>query len=165
MFPIEALSIRQPWAWAIVHAGKRVENRSWRKGNPCLSFRGPFAIHAARGMTQDEYEGAADFMARLGVTVPAPHLLERGGIIGAARLVDIVTDSDSPWFFGPKGLVMTDVVPCNFIGCRGALGFFQWGFNECEPEAPARWMLPEELRPQTRRDRSEQARRDQGSLL
>ncbi len=26
--PMLALSIRQPWAWAIIHAGKDVENRS-----------------------------------------------------------------------------------------------------------------------------------------
>lgn len=24
-----ALSIRQPWAWAILHAGKDIENRDW----------------------------------------------------------------------------------------------------------------------------------------
>jgi len=25
--PVKALSIRQPWVWAILNAGKRVENR------------------------------------------------------------------------------------------------------------------------------------------
>ena len=27
---MKALSIRQPWAWAILHAGKDIENRDWR---------------------------------------------------------------------------------------------------------------------------------------
>ena len=36
-----ALSIRQPWAWAILHAGKDIENRSWR-----TAFRGEVLIHA-----------------------------------------------------------------------------------------------------------------------
>ena len=27
-FPTQAFSVRQPWAWAILHAGKDVENRS-----------------------------------------------------------------------------------------------------------------------------------------
>lgn len=27
--PEFALSIRQPWAWAIVYAGKDIENRTW----------------------------------------------------------------------------------------------------------------------------------------
>lgn len=28
--PELALSVRQPWAWAIIHAGKDIENRSWQ---------------------------------------------------------------------------------------------------------------------------------------
>jgi hypothetical protein len=27
---VKALTIRQPWAWAVVYAGKDVENRGWR---------------------------------------------------------------------------------------------------------------------------------------
>ena len=26
---MKALSLRQPWAWAVVHAGKSIENRRW----------------------------------------------------------------------------------------------------------------------------------------
>ena len=36
-----ALTIRQPWAFAVVHGGKRIENRS----KP-TRYRGPLAIHA-----------------------------------------------------------------------------------------------------------------------
>jgi hypothetical protein len=35
------LTIRNPWAWAIVHGGKPVENRGWR-----TAYRGPLLIHA-----------------------------------------------------------------------------------------------------------------------
>jgi len=28
--PMKAITIKQPWAWAIVFAGKDIENRSWR---------------------------------------------------------------------------------------------------------------------------------------
>lgn len=28
--PRLALSVRQPWPWAILHAGKDIENRSWQ---------------------------------------------------------------------------------------------------------------------------------------
>lgn len=35
------LTIRQPWAWSIVHGRKRVENRSWQ-----MNYRGPLLIHA-----------------------------------------------------------------------------------------------------------------------
>lgn len=48
---MKALSIRQPWAWAIVNAGKRVENRTWE-----TRYRGPILIHAAKGVTKREYE-------------------------------------------------------------------------------------------------------------
>lgn len=45
-----ALSIRQPWAWLILHAGKDIENRTWQTYQ-----RGWFAIHASKGMTRREY--------------------------------------------------------------------------------------------------------------
>lgn len=40
--------MQQPWAWAIVHGGKDVENRS---RNLAGSYRGPVAIHA--GLRED----------------------------------------------------------------------------------------------------------------
>lgn len=43
------LTVRQPWAWAIIHAGKDVENR---QRNLAGSYRGPIAIHA--GLQIDE---------------------------------------------------------------------------------------------------------------
>lgn len=54
---IMCLSIRQPWAWAILHAGKDIENRDW-----ATRFRGPFLVHAGKGCTRDEYEDAVDFI-------------------------------------------------------------------------------------------------------
>jgi hypothetical protein len=46
---MRALSIRQPWAWAILHAGKDIENRDWKPGNPARRFRGSFLIHGRDG--------------------------------------------------------------------------------------------------------------------
>lgn len=116
-----ALSIRQPWAWLILHAGKTVENRSWP-----TKYRGPVLIHAGKGMTRAEYEDAADF-AHFCCGVNEMELfenLQRGGIVGRARIVDCVTASDSPWFVGPFGFVLADVQPLPFRPFRGALGFF-----------------------------------------
>ena len=45
---MRVLTVRQPWAWAILNAGKNIENRS---RNIVGSYRGPVAIHA--GMTAD----------------------------------------------------------------------------------------------------------------
>lgn len=38
------LTVRQPWAWAIIHGGKDVENRT---RNIAGDYCGPIAIHAA----------------------------------------------------------------------------------------------------------------------
>lgn len=38
------LTVRQPWAWAIIHGGKDVENRV---RNIAGTYRGPVAIHVA----------------------------------------------------------------------------------------------------------------------
>ncbi len=42
---MRVLTVRQPWAWAIIHGGKDVENRS---RNIAGSYRGPVAIHVAK---------------------------------------------------------------------------------------------------------------------
>jgi len=44
------LTVRQPWAWAIIHGGKDVENRV---RNIAGSYRGPVAIHAALAVDDD----------------------------------------------------------------------------------------------------------------
>jgi len=143
--PQKALSVRQPWAWAIVTGYKPIENRSWRRPNPALGFRGPVCIHAAGGMTRDEYDYAARFMAALGVTCPAPHCLARGGIIGTAIIDDVVRSHPSPWFFGPVGLVLAGVALVPFIRSAGNLGFFSWlqSSGDEQPLPPAKWMLPQ----------------------
>lgn len=126
---VPALSIRQPWAWLIVHAGKDIENRTWR-----TKFRGRVLIHAAKGCTLDEYLDAADF-ARDAITpeyrekqdklmLPALRTIERGGIVGEAEIVDCVSVSDSPWFIGEWGFVLRKAKPLPFVPCKGALGFF-----------------------------------------
>jgi hypothetical protein len=60
--PQLALSVRQPWAWAIIHAGKDIENRSWQAVNHGLRRRGRIAVHASKGLGKEEYESARDFI-------------------------------------------------------------------------------------------------------
>ena len=156
--PRFALSVRQPWAWAIIHAGKDIENRSWSPRiailRAALAFRGPVCIHAAKGMTRDEFEGAGHTFAQCGLTTsPGAHELLRGGIIGTVEITDVVRKSHSPWFFGSVGLVLKNPVAVDFIPSTGALGFFEWQPNPTgQPEPPARWMLPQDARPPTTRE-------------
>lgn len=139
--PELALSVRQPWAWAIVHAGKDIENRSWQAVNHGLNQRGRIAVHASKGMTRSEYESAARFMEdELEIVCPLPADLYRGGIIGSVEVTGVVTDSNSPWFVGPRGLVLADAQACDPVEAPGALGYFRW---QAAPTnvVPAQWML------------------------
>src|ERR1039458_10791672 len=117
---MKALSIRQPWAWAILYAGKDIENRDWNDRYPGLADAhrlvedemqedgGSFLIHAGKGMTRDEYDDCLDTIHAIGLKNPFPEGLTlpvfsdlpRGGIVGQAQLYDVVTTHKSPWFFG-----------------------------------------------------------------
>lgn len=113
---MKAISIRQPWAWLIVHGYKDVENRTRR-----TSIRGPVLIHASQ--TPDPLlNDILEVMAGFGVTDPD---LQYGGIVGRATIVDCVTESDSEWFEGPVGYVLDDPQPLPFWPCPGQLGFFE----------------------------------------
>lgn len=137
--PPQDLSVRQPWAWAIVAGHKPVENRDWSRGYPGLFFRGPVSIHAAKGMTRDEYDEAAFFMATLGILCPRPDTLARGAIIGAVTVEDVVKRHSSPWFFGPRGLILADARQVDPLPAAGSLGFFTWRAGGAM-EAPLPWM-------------------------
>src|SRR5580658_10497596 len=106
-----AISIRQPWAWAIVHAGKDVENRKRPSQFQAAIGRRVFIHAASYRMTAAGYAEAVAFMADLGVACPSPSDLMYGGIIGSVLVVDVVTAHASPWFHGPAALVFADARP------------------------------------------------------
>jgi hypothetical protein len=112
---VKALSIRQPWAWAIVTGRKPVENRDWS-----TSFRGRVLIHAGKRIDDGAVflpEGASEYC-------PRDEDLPLGGIVGVATIVDCVTAHPSPWFVGRFGFVFKDARPLPLVPCRGQLGFF-----------------------------------------
>lgn len=102
---MKAISIQQPWAWAILHAGKDIENRNWS-----TAFRGDIAVHATR--TQQAWK------LPQGVTPPSEQDLTVKAVIGIVEIVDVVTRSSSRWFTGPYGFVLRNPrvlsrpVPC-----------------------------------------------------
>jgi hypothetical protein len=120
LFLMRALSIRQPWAWLIVHSVKDVENRTWS-----THHRGAFLVHSGLQLhgTREEREHIRAWVRRrFGVIVPED--LPLGGIVGQADLVRVVERSDSPWFTGPIGFVLEGARPLPFRRCLGRLGFF-----------------------------------------
>lgn len=125
---MKALSIRQPWAWLILNAGKDIENRSWH-----TNVRGRVLIHAAKGMTRSEWENAVyDVHATCDVSAKVLqegcefNQLQRGGIIGSVEITDCVRSSASPWHAqGQWGFVLRNPQPLPFQPLKGALGFFE----------------------------------------
>jgi len=156
---VKALSLRQPWAWAVVHAGKSIENRRWN-----TRYRGDFLIHAAvwpgdvtamaakadaggrRSRPLDDAHEEAlsmlDMARAAGVKLHGPVSMrdlygQRGGIIGRARLVDVIHpcagkraglfDQPCPhaWHMPEQyGFVLEDIRPLPFVPFIGALSFF-----------------------------------------
>ncbi|MCI0664039.1 MAG: ASCH domain-containing protein, partial [Acidobacteria bacterium] len=99
---MKAITVKPVWAWAIIYAGKNIENRSRR-----THIRGPVAIHASKNMSRSEYEKSKNlFPPRWRNKLPAYEDLPRGVIIGVAEIVDCVTESKSPWFMGDYGFVL-----------------------------------------------------------
>lgn len=126
---MKALSLRQPWAWLILHGGKNIENRLWN-----TKFRGEFLIHASATVRQADYDLAQTFMKHAGIDIEMPPLKElpTGGIVGKATLVDVIPPfynqdvGDDLWHMeGLHGFVLQDVEPVTFYKVKGALKFFE----------------------------------------
>lgn len=121
---MKALTIRQPWAWAIVAGYKHIENRSRR-----TNYRGPLLVHAGAQLDSAGFE----FLWRVGLHKKLPVDLPTGGLIGVVQLADCIKRSKSEWALpGYWHWVLRD--PREFrkpLACRGRLGIF-------EPEVPTR---------------------------
>ena len=115
---VRVLSIQQPWAWAVVHGPKRVENRTWG-----TDYRGPLLIHAGRSR-----ERLGDY----GTGEPAEKRLTFGAVIGVCELVDCVPYDELPgklrtsrFAEGPWCWVLADVRPLDPIPMKGKMGLFE----------------------------------------
>ena len=127
---MKAISIKQPWAWAFCH-GKDVENRDWRY-RP--TYRGPILIHASKTFDREGYAWLLDHCQYLDIpwqSFPDEQDFSlrmsgfgMGGVVAVGYMAGTVTNSDSPFFFGPIGLLINHVRPTEFIECRGQLGLF-----------------------------------------
>jgi hypothetical protein len=110
----KALSVKQPWAWAIIEAGKDVENRPKR-----TQYKGPLFIHAALKDSLEGWHFLDENEVRLPVDPPS------GGIIGIVDLVDCVQGYVSPWAMdGYYHWILENPRPRPFKPMRGKLGIF-----------------------------------------
>jgi hypothetical protein len=81
------LTVRQPWAWAIIHGGKNVENRT---RNIAGTYRGPVAIHVATAcpLLDDDCK-VSDLLGKPVRTMKDFQPIDGGHIIGVVDLVDV----------------------------------------------------------------------------
>jgi hypothetical protein len=112
---MKALSIKQPWAAAIIYGGKDIENRNWK-----TKFRGRFLVHAGLGVDRKAPQHVWDIFEK-----HFSDLKAHGGIIGIVEIIDCVDKSDSHWFQGKYGFVLKNPQPLEFVEYKGQLNFFE----------------------------------------
>lgn len=117
------LSVKQPWAYCIMHLGKDIENRS-RKTN----IRGNIAIHASKKIDWDAYY-ALRFQ---GYALPLAENLITGKILGTIEIVDCVKEHTSAWKDKESwGYVLSKPQPfVHPISAKGNLGFWKYTLNK-----------------------------------
>ncbi|MFJ5532442.1 ASCH domain-containing protein [Streptomyces sp. NPDC093261] len=109
------LTVHAPWAYAIIHFSKSIENRTWE-----TSYRGPLLIHCGQ-----KVDDVGEFVLRKR-GYPVPETYPAGHIIGRVQLVDCIFDSGRPW--GEKGAwhwVLEDPEPAaRPLATRGKQGLY-----------------------------------------
>ena len=120
------LSIQPPWAWAVIFAGKDVENRSWS-----TRHRGPLLIHASsKKFVGEELEDLRhDIAATGGLSLDeVPAEFPRSQILGLVDLIDVVDDSSSPWAGGDEEWVLARPRPLarTILNVKGKLNLWSW---------------------------------------
>jgi hypothetical protein len=123
---MKALSVRAPWWWYILHAGKDIENRDWS-----TRVRGRVLIHASKWWNEREVHEAichANMIAEASSIERQRIPMRRsdcGFLVGSVEIIDCVAQSSSPWFMGDYGFVLRDpLIFAKLIPFKGALGFF-----------------------------------------
>lgn len=133
-----ALTVRQPWAAAIVHGPKNIENRTQQTHR-----RGRVLIHAARQYEQ----GAGGRHAALGewmVSGRAPRSWVFGAVVGVAEIVDC--HPAKPWWRGGCCAPWGEAGP----DCEGTWHWVLAGRRALREPVPARgalgfWRPPAEV--------------------
>lgn len=90
---MKALSLTQPWASLIAIGAKCVETRSWAS-----SYRGPIAIHAAKGFPADCRDLCWD--------EPFRHVLSGAGLVDFGAYSDLESDSCERFDGLPRGAIV-----------------------------------------------------------
>ncbi len=135
-----ALTVAQPFAWALVEGHKTVENRSWQLQDQYVGL--PIALHAGQKLSLDACE---DLRVPPKGPLDLPDTFARGAIVGvvvfgAQSYKDEAAGwprgdprRKNPWWSGPWGWEVTEHISFgdDVIPCSGQLGL---------------WRLPDDVR-------------------
>lgn len=123
---MQALSVRQPWAFALIAGVKDIENRTWAS-----SHRGLLIIHAAK-KRDAKMEAAViakvaqvSHVSRDRVEDFYNELVQWNGFIGAVHVHGMLRKSESPWFEGPVGWGVHRAEMFTPVAASGRQGVFQ----------------------------------------
>lgn len=137
MIDIRALTVRQPYAAAIMAGVKPVENRIWKRELPPGGLW--IGIHAGLRSVKVDVGLVADMTICGGWVKPMPPIVEMpfGALLGLAHVSEICAPEDLPlwiaddphfqwWASGPWCWVVDQVAPlAEPIPMRGALGLWR----------------------------------------
>jgi hypothetical protein len=118
---MRAVTVRQPWAWAIAHGFKDIENRSWA---PRLDPGEVIAVHA--GAATPSFEDVERVKKLVGRRGQVPDAFDCGCVVAVARYQGVVAASRSRWFSGPLGWVLGGARALREpVDCKGQLGLWR----------------------------------------
>jgi hypothetical protein len=135
---VKALSFSQPWLWAVLYAGKHVENRSWAPPIHMIDQR--IALHAAASWDGDRkymLRGVSftptGYLLALGLDPPSRLALYDASVICGTAVIDRIVTEDRTlpedqkrWFFGAFGWILRDVRPAIVpVLATGKLGLWE----------------------------------------
>lgn len=149
-----ALSLLQPWLWAILEGHKPVENRPWKPWPAVVGRR--IALHASMGWDADGEDFILHTLRFVASPPPPKAQCPRGAILGTAVVSGAIevgpnqrdrqasfrevgrqhigpltedqvrAAAGSPWSFGPWVWLLQDVRRLvQPIPCKGALGLWR----------------------------------------
>ncbi|MCY4030078.1 MAG: hypothetical protein OXH75_27685 [Acidobacteria bacterium] len=128
--PWKCLSVRQPYAWAIIKGAKDIENR-----DRMSYYVGRLYIHAGKKERTDRIDDCVAMVAKH-FAVPVSEMLDdyhrhvrhgRGAIIGSVHMFGCARHHESAWFTGKYGYMFRDPKPLRKpIPCDGSPSFFNF---------------------------------------
>lgn len=128
---MKALTLWQPWAWAVAAGHKPIENRPWPPPSGTVGQR--IALHAGKIWDRARADSVLELSGELYFP---PEARTGGAIVGFATIVGYVCDGvcansgrlrrelldadEVRWYFGPFGWVLRDPIALERpVPCRG----------------------------------------------